>query len=232
MPLRTQKGSAILRKAVRLPNRPLAVSKSKPSSQNTEKPEVRIFVSYSHVDAGARDKLQTHLAALMRDGVSTWYDGDMDAGDALNTGIARTLRRTHIFVALLSPDYIASHYCWNIEYRRAMNRRARGTMRVVAAVVRPCDWKATRAANFKLLPKDGRPVTRWRSADDAFLDIAEGIRGVVKTLRKEMVAALVKPSRTPTSPKKKAEKISSSRVVSGPKATKPPAQPRRGRPRP
>lgn len=151
------------------------------------KPGVKIFVSYSHLDAASMERLRTHLAALMRDDVSVWFDGDLDAGDELETGIARALREAQVFVALLSPDYLASNYCWNIEYRRAMNRRARGTMRVVAAVVRPCDWKSTRAAGFKLLPKDGRPVTRWRSADEAFLNIAEGIKGVVRSVRKEMM---------------------------------------------
>lgn len=232
MPMRTQKGSITPRKMVRSPNRPFAPSKSTPSRRNAEKPEIHIFVSYSHADAGARDKLQTHLAALMRDNVSVWFDVGMDAGDALDSGIARALRRAHILVALLSPDYLASRYCWNIEYRRAMNRRARGTMRVVAAVVRPCDWKATRAAGFKLLPRDGRPVIRWRSADDAFLNIAEGIRSVVKTLRREMTTAPVKPSRTPTSPKSKAKKTSSSQVAAASKAIRAPAQSRSGKPRP
>jgi hypothetical protein len=129
-------------------------------------------------------------------------------------------RRSHIFVALLSPDYLASRYCWNIEYRRAMNRRARGTMRVVAAVVRPCDWKATRAAHFKLLPRDGRPVTRWRSADDAFLDIAEGIRGVVRAVRRDMTEAPVNASGIASSPKKKPDSVSSSRVTGRPKTNK------------
>jgi len=114
----------------------------------------------------------------------------------LDTNIARALRRAHLFVALLSPEYLASHYCWRIEYQRAMNRRARGTMRVAAVVVRPCDWKATRAAGFKLLPKDGRAVTRWRSADDAFLNVVEGIRGVVKAIRKDMMEAPANPRGT------------------------------------
>jgi hypothetical protein len=175
----------------------------------TGKMPVRIFVSYSHLDTSAMDRLRTHLAALMRDDVTVWFDGDMDAGDHLDTGIARALREAHIFVALLSPDYLASHYCWNIEYRRAMNRRARGTMKVVAAVVRPCDWKSTRAAGFKLLPRDGRPVTRWRSADEAFLNIAEGIKGVVRTVRKA-AAAPAAPSGKPAPAKKVTAKPSPS----------------------
>lgn len=122
------------------------------------KAAIRIFVSYSHKDAGAKDKLLIHLAPLMNDSVSAFYDGDMDAGDALHPTIARELRHAHIFIALLSPDYLASHYCWNIEYRRARNRRARGTMRVVGAIVRPCGWKRTVAAGFKQLPADGKPA--------------------------------------------------------------------------
>ena len=155
----------------------------------SEKSEVRIFVSYSHVDDAVRAKLETHLATLKRDGVSTWYDGDLTAGDSLRRGIARELRRAHLFVALLSPDYIASHYCWKLEYQRAMNRRARGAMQVVALIVRPCDWRATRAAGFKLLPADGRPVSRWRSADDALLDAAQGIRKAVLSIRKAIAAS-------------------------------------------
>jgi hypothetical protein len=165
------------------------------------------------------ERLRTHLAAMMRDGVSVWFDGDLDAGDELKAGIARALREAQIFVALLSPDYLASNYCWNIEYRRAMNRRAKGSMRVAAAVVRPCDWKSTRAAGFKLLPRDGRPVTRWRSADEAFLDIAEGIKGVIGTLRREMSPPRAAPPK-PAAPKKRAAVDQG--PASAPVARKPP----------
>lgn len=149
------------------------------------KAPVNIFVSYSHKDTSSREKLETHLAALKREGVTTWFDGDLNAGDTLNTNIARELRQAQIFVALLSPDYLASNYCWNLEFDRAMSRRSRGLVHVIAVVVKPCDWKATRAARFKLLPTDGKPVTAWRPADKAYLDIAAGIRRVVEAVRRD-----------------------------------------------
>src|SRR5688572_22764037 len=99
------------------PTRRLATGKPKRPASDAENPEIRIFISYSHADASARARLQTHLATLMRERVSIWFDGDMDAGDALDASVARALRRAHIFVALLSPDYLASRYCWTIEYR-------------------------------------------------------------------------------------------------------------------
>ncbi|MGY2053174.1 toll/interleukin-1 receptor domain-containing protein [Methylobacterium sp. JK268] len=73
----------------------------------TEKPEVRIFVSYSHQDGDVRARLEIHLAPLKRERVETWFDGGLDAGDKLDTGIARAMRDAHVFVAMLSPDYLA-----------------------------------------------------------------------------------------------------------------------------
>lgn len=178
------------------------------------KPEVRIFVSYSHFDAAARTKLETHLAPLVRDGVRTWFDGNMDPGDPLDASISKALRQAHILVALLSPEYISSRYC-QIEYERAMARRARGTMRVVAVVVRPCGWKETKAAGFKLLPEDGRNVLEWRSADAAFLDVAQGIAKLVRTIRAGMAETPAKatPIRSKAEP-----------AVKAPSKAKPPAR--------
>lgn len=167
------------------------------------KPEVRIFVSYSHRDAGAQEKLHTHLAPWRRDGVNVWYDENIEPGDSLGTEIARELRRAHIFVALFSPAYLDSNYCWNIEYRRAMGRRARKLLRVVAVVVKPCGWNQTPAAGFKLLPKDGVPPERWSSHDAAFVDAARGIGDVIASVRRELAAgtkrsaAVFKPSQAP-----------------------------------
>jgi len=198
--------------------RPKAPPKPKPKA---EKPEVRIFVSYSHRDTDARARLETHLAPLKRENVATWFDGDMNAGEKLDTGISKAMRDAHIFVGLLSPDYLASNYCWKIEYRRAMNRRARGTLQVVAVVLRPCDWKSTPAAGFKLLPEDGKEVTRWRSADDAFLNVAQGIRRVVASVRKSLLAST--PPKTKRVAAPKASPKAEATRIARPKPTKKPA---------
>ncbi len=168
---------------------------AKATAPKPKKAKVRIFVSYCHANAIQQAKLQIHLAQLKRDEVETWFDGDMEAGDRLNTEISRKLREADIFVALMSPEYIASHWC-QLEYRRAMGRRAKGSMRVVVVVVRPCAWKDTGASDLKVLPRDGRTVSDWRSMDHAFANVAEGIKGAVKAVR----AAL--PPAVPTRPAK------------------------------
>jgi hypothetical protein len=62
-------------------------------------------------------------------------------------------------------------------------------------VVKPCGWKQTRAAGFKLLPEDGREPERWSSTDAAYVNIAEGIGAVIKTVRREMAAATASRAR-------------------------------------
>ena len=224
---------------------PAAKARAKPprlappsTAQKPGKPEVRVFVSYSHVDKEIRRRLETHLAPLKADNVATWFDGDMDAGEKLDTAIARALREAHVFVGLISSDYLASHYCWKIEYRRAMNRRARGTMRVVAVVVRPCDWKSTPAAGFKLLPEDGRTLQEWRSADAALVDVVRGIRRVVASVRKGMAQDVPAPKRGTARPAATAARSGTPRPAaakpSAPSAAKPrapTARPRSARPR-
>lgn len=182
-------------KATKPAKRGTIADKRASSTEDTGRPEVRIFVSYSHHDAGAQEKLNRHLAPWRRDGVTVWYDENIEPGATLSTEIARELRRAHIFVALFSPSYLDSHYCWDIEYKRAMSRRARKLMRVVAVVVKPCGWKQTRATDFKLLPKDGIPPESWSSSDAAYLNAAQGIGEVIKAVRRELTAKPATPAR-------------------------------------
>lgn len=140
---------------------------------------ITVFISYSHRDARAREKLETHLASIAREGVKFWYDGNILGGGELNPEIRRALRQSNVFVALASPDYLKSEYCFENEYQYALRRAARKTMYVVIAVIRPCQWKHTRMGRYKALPKDGKPASRWTNRDLAYEDIVDGIRQVV-----------------------------------------------------
>lgn len=186
--------ATVPRKRVRDP------AKCPAETARSKKAKVRIFVSYCHANAVQCAKLRVHLAQLERDEVEAWYDGEMEAGDRLSTEISRKLRAADVFVALMSPEYIASHWC-QLEYKRAMGRRAKGSLRVVVVVVRPCAWKDTGASELKVLPRDGRTVSDWRSMDHAFANVADGIKGAVKAVRAFLAEAVparpAKPTRAP-----------------------------------
>jgi hypothetical protein len=66
--------------------------------------------------------------------------------------------------------------------QRAMQRHQLKEARVVPVLLRPTDWKGSPLAELQVLPADTVPITRWRNHDDAFLNVAQGIRKVVQEI--------------------------------------------------
>ena len=52
-------------------------------------------------------------------------------------------------------------------------------MHVVPIIVRPCDWHGAPFGSLLALPRDGQAVTTWSNPDEAWLDVARGLRGVL-----------------------------------------------------
>lgn len=135
---------------------------------------MKLFLSYSHADAGALKKLHKHLAQLRRLGtIETWYDRNILAGSELNDEIEEQLETCECFIALVSNDYIDSHYCFEKETKRALERNAEGKMIIVPIIVRPCVWSNTPLIKFKALPDDGVPIVEWAHEDRAYTRIVE-----------------------------------------------------------
>lgn len=155
--------------------------------------DIKVFYSYSHKDERLRDRLETHLALLKRDGViSHWHDRRISAGLEWKNHIHEQLNGAQIILLLISADFLASDYCYDIEMRRAMERHEAGDARVVPIILRPCEWKLAPFARIQALPSDGRAVIHWRDHDSAFSDIARGIRDVVNSLRIQELESTVK----------------------------------------
>ena len=142
----------------------------------------KLFFSYSHKDEVLRDKLQTHLESLRRSGaIETWHDRMIRAGDEFDGAIDRNMEDADVILLLVSSDFLASSYCFDVEVKRAMERHEAGTARVIPVILRPCDWQEDMPFR-KLLaaPKDGRPITKWPNEDEAFLDVVRQIRAALK----------------------------------------------------
>ena len=147
---------------------------------------VSVLFSYSHKDEALRDELATHLAGLRRSGLlSEWHDRRIPAGDDWKAAIDEHLGNARLILLLVSADFLASNYCYEIEMKRALARRDAGQARVVPIIVRPCDWHDTPIGALQALPKDGKPVTEWPNRDVAWTDVARGLKIVVETLSRE-----------------------------------------------
>jgi internalin A len=142
-----------------------------------------IFFSYSHKDETLRDELETHLKLLQRQGIiAAWHDRKILAGDQWDREIDRHLERAKIILLLISADFIASDYCWGKEVERALERHNAKEARVIPVMLRPCDWRNAPFGSLQGLPKDMKPITKWRDRDTAWADVASGIRRIATAL--------------------------------------------------
>src|SRR5262249_14491450 len=94
----------------------------------------------------------------------------------------------HIFLPLVSPDYLASRYCYQREMYCALSRHESGDARVIPVILRPCDWRSTPMRKLLALPKDGTPVIAWTRRDEGWLDVNQGVRAAVEELFPGLVA--------------------------------------------
>lgn len=137
----------------------------------------QLFYSYSHKDEKLRDQLETHLSTLKRENrISGWHDRRITAGTEWKGEIDEHLKSSSVILLLVTANFLASDYCHDVELSYAMEQHEQGNARVIPVILRPCDWKTTVFAKLQALPTDGKPVISWKTRDDAFLNVVEGIR--------------------------------------------------------
>lgn len=144
---------------------------------------VEIFYSYAHEDEQYREELVKHLAALQRQGiVSGWHDREIRAGREWAQEIDEHLNRASVIVLLVSSDFLASDYIFDVELKRALARHDANEARVIPIILRPCDWQSTPLARLQAVPKDALPISKWADKDDAFYNVEQAIAKVVKEM--------------------------------------------------
>jgi internalin A len=152
---------------------------------------VEAFISFSHRDEALRAELDTHLKLLRRLSIlDTWSDRCITVGDDWRGQIHDAMERANLILFLISAEFIASDYCWDVEMKRALERADEGSAVIVPIIVRTCLWKEAPFARFQVLPDNGKAVTAGtaRSAKDkAWTNVAEGIKGKAKQLQQRTV---------------------------------------------
>ncbi|MEK7395523.1 MAG: COR domain-containing protein, partial [Candidatus Poribacteria bacterium] len=152
---------------------------------------LRLFYSYSHKDEEFRDELETHLKLMQRQGlIESWHDRKITAGDEWKDQIDDNLERADIILLLVSADFIASDYCYDIEMRRALERHDAGEAVVIPVIIRDVNWKRAPFSRLGALPRDGKAVATWgpdkNARDTAWRNVSEGIEKVIEQLTKRI----------------------------------------------
>ncbi len=157
---------------------------------------MKAFISYSHRDSKALDRLHTHLAMLRReDLISAWHDREIPAGSNVDRQVNANLNDSDLFLAMVSPDFLASPYCYEREMETALKRHQEGSLRVIPIILEPCDWKSSPLGKLKALPKDGKPISLWTNENVAYLDAVTELRRLTEISGNNLQDNAVKPQR-------------------------------------
>jgi CheY-like chemotaxis protein len=145
---------------------------------------VDLFYSYAHEDEPLRDELAGHLKIMERRGViRPWHDRCLTLGEKWDDEINVQLATADLVLLLVSADFIKSDYIWSHELDVAMKRHECGETSVVPVMLRAVDITDAPFAALQGLPTDLRPVTSWPNRDEAWTDVAKGIRRTVEQIR-------------------------------------------------
>jgi len=156
---------------------------------------VKVFLSYAHQDEEYKNELLEFLAPMKDAGlISVWNDREIYVGDQWNDEILNALNESQIILFLLSSSFLASSYINKVEIVRAMHRHYEDPkVRLVPIMLRNCDMASHiipdekyTIKDFQGLPTNLKPVNKWPDRDDAWMNIVNELRRVIKTLHQEM----------------------------------------------
>jgi hypothetical protein len=124
--------------------------------------------------------LNTYLTPLQKVGqITIWSDLNLKEGADWGKELRQHLESAAIILLLISPDFLASDFCYDTEMRRAIERHEQGSARTIPILLRPVHWHDMPFAKLQVLPSNALPITKWSDRDDAFHDSIGSIHRVI-----------------------------------------------------
>ena len=108
---------------------------------SNQSPPVVLFVSYAHEDRPWCDQLLEHLGWLRQAGqIEVFDDQQLATGERWEVRLQQELERANVIVLIVSSHFLNSRFCTTVELRRALEREADHTLRIVPIIADHCDW--------------------------------------------------------------------------------------------
>lgn len=151
---------------------------------------VNVFIAYAREDSEIKERLKKNLKAIFRNNQedSLWDDGDIHAGDDWKKAIHKALEQADIFLLLLSPDFIASDFCYDTEMQEAMEKHQKEEAIIIPLQIRACSWQNTPLKDLQILPEDKKAIHRSNEQhilDELYLQITERLHHILNTVKEQ-----------------------------------------------
>lgn len=151
-----------------------------------EPKSIKIFVSYSHQDAGylERESLLGFLKGLERDGVEFWFDKRIGIGELWDEEIKGRIAGSDLALVLVSQAFLDSAYCTDVEIGGFLGLQ----LPILPVILSACDWQRHEwLKQRQFLPQGERTIEEHYTEDGKrkrlFLEIREEVRQRAEKLR-------------------------------------------------
>ena len=138
----------------------------------------QLFISYSHVDRGWVERLQTMIRPLVRShGLRLWDDSQIQPGDKWREEIETALAAAKVALLLVSSDFLASEFVANSELPQLLAAAEEEGLRILWVPLRPSLVRRTPIDAYQALLDPGRPLARMDPVEqeEALVEIALAI---------------------------------------------------------
>ena len=143
----------------------------------------KVFISYSKIDSQHLIKLENHLSVLKRNGtIGTWNCRKLLPGEKWDGKIRTELEEADLILFLVSDDFLATDYIWDIEIKRAIERDndPNDSVTVVPIIVRSCDWEDSPLGIFNTAPKKAQVINSSKDIDEAWTSVVKDLKKILK----------------------------------------------------
>ena len=138
----------------------------------------QLFISYSHVDRGWVERLQTMIRPLVRShGLRLWDDSQIPPGAKWRQEIETALAAAKVALLLVSSDFLASEFVTNSELPQLLMAAEEEGLRILWVPLRPSLVRRTPIDVYQALLDPGRPLARMDPVEqeEALVEIALAI---------------------------------------------------------
>jgi hypothetical protein len=110
----------------------------------------KLFISYSSKNSAFMRRFVTHLEPLRRNGtIDFWHDRMIEPGTKWDDTIKKELELSDVVVFLLSPDFIATSYIFEVEIPQVLQQFAAEKSKMFFVELQACSWEKTILKNYQ-----------------------------------------------------------------------------------
>jgi ribosomal protein L40E len=143
--------------------------------------EITAFIAYADRDDKLIKVMVNHLKSLEDQNLLTIRSHhDIQVGADRRTELDKYLGAAEIILLLISADLFHSEYFTKDQINYILRQYESGEAVVIPVILRAADWETTPLGRLQPLPEGGRPIQSWPDKDEAFLNVVQGIRRVIK----------------------------------------------------